>query len=127
MFINCGFLNEIMEITEAKKILQKLIDLYHNYKDDKSFIGNEKQACQSLIIPLIRDILHWNTDNPAEFKMAIWSARLFLFMAEVYFKKGDIEKTRKYAKKVLDLDDKFSSLKDKKQQASKILNNLKQI
>jgi len=71
MFINCGFLNEIMEITEAKKILQKLIDLYHNYKDDKSFIGNEKQACQSLIIPLIRDILHWNTDNPAEFKTEV--------------------------------------------------------
>jgi len=35
---------------EARRKLQKLIDIYNHHKDDKAFIGNEKQACQSLIV-----------------------------------------------------------------------------
>jgi hypothetical protein len=34
------------DLAEARKELQKLIDKYNRYKKDKSFIANEKQACQ---------------------------------------------------------------------------------
>ncbi len=60
-----------MNIENARKALQKLIELYNRYKDDKSFTGNEKQACQSLIVPLVRDVLHWGVDDPAEFKTEV--------------------------------------------------------
>lgn len=60
-----------MEFEAARKALQKLIDLYNRYKDDKSFIGNEKQACQSLIVPLIKNVLGWDTENPSEFKTEV--------------------------------------------------------
>ena len=33
------------------------------FKTDKIMMGNEKQACQSLIVPLIRDLLCWNVDG----------------------------------------------------------------
>ncbi|MDP3698005.1 MAG: N-6 DNA methylase [Nanoarchaeota archaeon] len=61
----------MMNIENARKALQKLIELYNRYKEDKAFIGNEKQACQSLIVPLIRDVLHWDTEDPAEFKTEV--------------------------------------------------------
>lgn len=47
-----------MDLENVRKALQKLIELYNCYKDDKSFIGNEKQACQHLVIPLVKYILH---------------------------------------------------------------------
>ncbi len=56
-----------MDITEARKALQKLIEVYEKHKDDKKYAGNEKQVCQSLIVPLIKNILHWNTEDPSEF------------------------------------------------------------
>ncbi len=57
-----------MSVGESRKILAGLIEKYNQYKDDKSFMGNEKQVCQSLIVPLIRKILHWDTEEPSEFK-----------------------------------------------------------
>ncbi|MEK6868177.1 MAG: hypothetical protein AABX98_05130 [Nanoarchaeota archaeon] len=47
----------MLTIPEARMRLQELLQRYNKYKDDKSFIGNEKQACQSLIVPLIHKIL----------------------------------------------------------------------
>ncbi len=58
-------------VSEARKVLQKLTDTYEKHKGDKKFMGNEKQACQSLIVPLVRDMLNWDTDDPAEFKTEI--------------------------------------------------------
>ena len=66
---NCPVHN--MNLENARKALQKLIDRYNLNKDDKSFTGNEKQACQSLIVPLVKEILHWDVDDPAEFKTEV--------------------------------------------------------
>ena len=57
-----------MDLAGAKAILQQLIQRYDQNKDNPSFIGNEKQACISLIVPLINKILNWNTEDPSEFK-----------------------------------------------------------
>ena len=57
-----------MNLEEARIYLQKLVNVYNHNKEDKNFIGNEKQVCQSLIVPLIRDILHWDTEDYGEFK-----------------------------------------------------------
>jgi len=53
---------------EARRVLAELIEKYNHNKDDHSFMGNEKQACISLIVPLITKILHWDTEDPSEFK-----------------------------------------------------------
>lgn len=52
----------------VREALGKLLERYEQNKGDASFSSNEKQACQSLIVPLIRDVLHWNTEDPSEFK-----------------------------------------------------------
>jgi len=57
-----------MEPKEARKLLQPLLDRFRKYEHDNAFLRNEKQACQSLIVPFIRDILGWNTEDPSEFK-----------------------------------------------------------
>ncbi len=61
----------MMNLETARKALQKLIDRYNLNKDDKSFTGNEKQACLSLIVPLVKEILHWDVEDPAEFKTEV--------------------------------------------------------
>lgn len=58
-----------MRVDEAKKALKVLLDLYQKYEEDRSFISNEKQVCQSLIFPLINDVLHWDTRDPSVFKV----------------------------------------------------------
>ncbi len=55
-------------IVEVRKELLKLVNLYNKHKHDRKFMGNEKQACQSLIVPFIKRILHWETEDPSEFK-----------------------------------------------------------
>ena len=55
-------------IAEAKEALKKLIDTYNKFKDDKSFLSNESLICESLILPLIRNVLHCETSNPSEFR-----------------------------------------------------------
>jgi type I restriction-modification system DNA methylase subunit len=54
-------------VVEARKELQTLLARYEKHKHDPAVIGNEKQAGQSLIVPLIRDLLHWDVDDPSEF------------------------------------------------------------
>lgn len=60
-----------MNIQEAKTKLMKLIERYNAHNKDDSFMTNEKQACQSLIVPLLHEILHWHTDDPSEFKTEV--------------------------------------------------------
>src|SRR3989344_3052335 len=55
-------------LLEVRRALQKLLDRYHQNKEEKSFITNEKQACLSLIVPLIKDVLHWDTEDPVVLK-----------------------------------------------------------
>jgi len=55
-------------MTLVKSALEALFRRFNKYKDDKSFMSNEKQACQSLIVPLIGKVLNWDTEDPAEFK-----------------------------------------------------------
>ncbi|MBI2144350.1 N-6 DNA methylase, partial [Candidatus Woesearchaeota archaeon] len=50
---------------KAKEELRKLIQRYQEKKDE---ITNEQQVCDSLIRPLFRDVLGWDTENPSEFK-----------------------------------------------------------
>ncbi|HLD33691.1 MAG TPA: N-6 DNA methylase, partial [Candidatus Nanoarchaeia archaeon] len=58
----------MVDLNEAQKNIQKLIDRYNKWKEDSKFMSNEKQACQSLIVPFIRDVLRWDTEDPSEFK-----------------------------------------------------------
>ncbi|MBI4981416.1 N-6 DNA methylase [Candidatus Woesearchaeota archaeon] len=58
-----------MGIEEVKIALKNLLDVYRKYEDNKSFISNEKQVCQSLIFPLIHDVLHWDIRDPSVFKV----------------------------------------------------------
>lgn len=55
-------------VAKAKEALKKLIDTYNKFKDDKSFLSNESLICESLILPLIRNVLHWDTSDPSEFR-----------------------------------------------------------
>src|SRR3989339_744361 len=57
-----------MNIAYAHQALQKLLERYDKYKEDKSFLSNESLICESLILPLIRDVLNWDTTNPSEFR-----------------------------------------------------------
>jgi len=57
-----------MEIKEVRKRLQPLLDRFRKNENDKTFLKNEKQVCQSLIVPFIRDVLGWTTEDPSEFK-----------------------------------------------------------
>jgi len=50
-------------VTGARRELQSLLNRFNQYKEDKSFISNEKQACASLIVPVIKKILHWDTED----------------------------------------------------------------
>ncbi len=59
---------ELPSLAQARKEIKELLDRYHKFKDDKGFSGNEKQACTSLIVPLIHKVLHWETEEPSEFK-----------------------------------------------------------
>ncbi len=61
----------MLTIPESRMRLQELLERYNKHKDDKNFIGNEKQACQSLIVPLIHKVLGWDTENPSEFKAEV--------------------------------------------------------
>ncbi|HBA85611.1 TPA: hypothetical protein HA281_00510 [Candidatus Woesearchaeota archaeon] len=58
------------DLEEFRVLLQR----YDKYKDDKTFLSNEKQVCQSLIVPLIGKVLHWETDEPSEFKTEVSQA-----------------------------------------------------
>ncbi|MBU2104362.1 MAG: hypothetical protein KKF67_01110, partial [Nanoarchaeota archaeon] len=53
---------------EAKRKIQKLIERYNQYKEDKDLMKNERQICDSLIRPFFRDVLGWNIEDPYEFK-----------------------------------------------------------
>ncbi|MFH1649220.1 MAG: hypothetical protein ABIA93_01600 [Candidatus Woesearchaeota archaeon] len=54
---------------ETHEELNKLLERYEEYKSDRKFFGNEKQTCQSIIVSLIHEVLGWETDNPAEFRV----------------------------------------------------------
>lgn len=43
-----------LSLEEFRVLLQR----YDKYKDDKAFLSNEKQTCQSLIVPHIGKVLH---------------------------------------------------------------------
>ena len=58
-----------MSIIEAMKALQPLLERYHQYKNDKTITGNERQVGQSLIEPFIRQVLHWETEKPSQFRV----------------------------------------------------------
>ncbi|MFC1723614.1 Eco57I restriction-modification methylase domain-containing protein [Nanoarchaeota archaeon] len=68
MFINKTSFFARMDIKEARKKLQPLLDRYKKHENDKAFLRNEKQVCQSLLVPFIRDVLGWDTEDPSEFK-----------------------------------------------------------
>ena len=51
-----------------KEKLKSFIDKYNEYKKDKDFMNNERQVSNSLILPLFRDILGWDIEDPYEFK-----------------------------------------------------------
>jgi len=53
-------------ISEARAALQKLVEKYKKFQDDKSFLNNEQQICDALIKPLLRDVLHWESEDPSE-------------------------------------------------------------
>lgn len=57
-----------MELKEARKRLQPLLDRYRRNEGDAAFFKNEKQVCQSLIVPFVKEVLGWTTDEPSEFK-----------------------------------------------------------
>src|SRR3989344_3762018 len=58
-----------MGIAEARKELQKLVDKYNTqFKENRDLLSNEKQACRSLIEPLIQHLLHWDVDDPSELR-----------------------------------------------------------
>lgn len=50
---------------QARENLKRLIQ---RYQTSKEHLTNEEQTCQSLILPLFRDVLGWDTEDPAEFK-----------------------------------------------------------
>ncbi|MEK6968405.1 MAG: N-6 DNA methylase, partial [Nanoarchaeota archaeon] len=58
-----------MDVVQTRQVLQKLLERYDKFKDDKSFLSNEKQICESLILPFVRDILQWDTSDPSEFRL----------------------------------------------------------
>ena len=58
-----------MDIKETKFILKKFLERYDQNKNDKSFITNEKNVCESLILPFIREIWHYDTTEPSEFRL----------------------------------------------------------
>lgn len=57
-----------MEKEESRKEIQRLMNLYNQYKNDPNIMKNEKQICDSLIRPFFRDVLGWNIEDPYEFK-----------------------------------------------------------
>ncbi len=54
---------------EAKEQIKTLLERYHRYKNDQSFISNEKQVGESLIKPFINKVLGWDVSDPAEFRV----------------------------------------------------------
>ncbi len=52
-------------LRELKEIQQE----YEKWKNNKEFISNEKQICESLIKPFIKKVLGWNTSDFSEFKV----------------------------------------------------------
>ena len=54
---------------QSRTALNGLIKRYNENKSDKSFVSNEKQIQQALIVPFVRDVLGWNVDEPSEFKV----------------------------------------------------------
>ena len=56
-----------MDVAAARKALAPLLERYHQNKDNPTFTGNEKQVCQSLIVPFVRLVLGWDTEDPSEF------------------------------------------------------------
>lgn len=56
-----------MLVTETRKVLFRLLERYNRHKEDKGFMGNEKQACRSLIEPFIHKVLGWDVEDPSEF------------------------------------------------------------
>jgi predicted type IV restriction endonuclease/methylase of polypeptide subunit release factors len=57
-----------MDKKTAKQNLKVIIEKYNKFKQEKDFMKNERQACDSLIRPFFRDVLGWDVDNPYEFK-----------------------------------------------------------
>lgn len=64
-----------MDIAQTRFALQKLLGSYNDkFRDNKDLLSNEKQICASLILPLVRDILHWNIEDPSEFRLELQRA-----------------------------------------------------
>lgn len=57
------------DINQARQALNKLIETYKKNEHDKSFTGNEDQAGRSLIQPFIKEVLHWDIDDPSQFRV----------------------------------------------------------
>ena len=57
-----------MDKEKAKIEIEKLVNLYNKYKEDKILMSNERQACDSLIRPFFHKVLGWNIEDPYEFK-----------------------------------------------------------
>ena len=57
-----------MDKETAKREVEKLVEKYNQYKEDKDLMKNERQICDSLIRPFFRDVLGWNIEDPYEFK-----------------------------------------------------------
>jgi len=69
-----------MEKKEVKKVINKLIESYNKFKENKELMSNERQACDTLIRPFFRDVLWWNVDDPYEFKYLFYTFTLVDYM-----------------------------------------------
>src|SRR3989338_10087007 len=54
---------------EAKGEIKKLVERYQSHIEDKEFLKNERQICDSLIRPFFHRVLSWDveTDFKSEF------------------------------------------------------------
>jgi len=68
---------------EAKKELQKLVEIYHKYKDDDEFANNEAQLCDSLIKPFFSKVLGWDTNYPNFIKEAKKSGKRIDYLVKI--------------------------------------------
>src|SRR3989344_555941 len=120
-----------MDVAAARKALAPLLERYHQNKDNDSFVGNEKQVCQSLIVPLLHHVLGWDVEDPSEFKteesrggkridFVVYSKGISQFIIETKALDRDIFEDRAAYKQALD----YGYSKDKDYS---ILTNFRQV
>jgi len=59
----------MMDIGQARQALNRLLERFKQFQNDSSLMSNEDQARKSLIEPFIEKVLHWDTEDPAQFRV----------------------------------------------------------